>query len=167
MTTFTIRTLECTDTQALLAFESQNREWFESHIDPRAPAFYSEQGIAEHIEGYLADFAVNAWHPFVIENASGTIVGRANLKNINSPQGAAEVGYRIDQRFCGQGLATQALEHLIEQAQAQWHLTQLIAYAYKDNIGSQKVLDKCGFTVEQASLLDVTKKECRYTLSFQ
>ncbi|MNO10102.1 hypothetical protein D3C81_2337380 [compost metagenome] len=54
------------DAQALLAFEIRNREWFESHIDAREPSFYSSQGVADHIESYLSDFAVGAWHPFVI-----------------------------------------------------------------------------------------------------
>jgi len=92
MTSFRVRELSSTDTEALLAFETQNREWFESHIDARAPSFYSVQGVAEHIQAYLADFALGAWHPFVIEDASGEIVGRANLKSIDSPQGSAEVG---------------------------------------------------------------------------
>ncbi|SEP95954.1 ribosomal-protein-alanine N-acetyltransferase [Pseudomonas sp. NFACC02] len=145
---FNIRELRCTDTEALLAFEKQNRAWFESHIDARAPSFYSEQGVAEHIDGYLSDFARGVWHPFVIEDAVGSIVGRANLKGIDTASGVAEVGYRIAQTACGQGLATQALEHLIRQAQTRWALTQLVAYVFPENAGSRKVLERCGFVPE-------------------
>ncbi|WP_248802519.1 GNAT family N-acetyltransferase [Pseudomonas sp. MWU13-2100] len=165
MKTFNVRQLESTDIEALLTFETDNREWFESQIDARAPSFYSRQGVADHIQCYLSDFAIGAWHPFVIEDSSGGIVGRANLKNINSPKGCAEVGYRIDQRFCGQGLATLALQHLIQEAQAYWNLTQLLAIVYKDNIGSQKVLSRCGFRVEHEFWMDKTKDECRLILS--
>ncbi|NWD72007.1 GNAT family N-acetyltransferase [Pseudomonas gingeri] len=165
MKTFSIRKLENTDIEALLAFEIHNREWFESHIDARAASFYSLQGVAEHIESYLSDFAIGAWHPFVIEDSSAGIVGRANLKSINSPLGAAEVGYRIDQRFCGQGLATLAVRHLIQEARAHWGLTELFAHVYKSNTGSRKVLDRCGFLAEQESLTDETKDECRFVLS--
>lgn len=111
MPPFNIRTLNKTDSEALLAFETQNREWFESHIDPRPASFYSTQGVADHIDGYLSGFARGTWHPFVIENANDEIVGRANLKDINVSQGSAEVGYRIGQRHCAQGLATLALRH--------------------------------------------------------
>lgn len=142
---FRIRELEMTDAEALLAFEIHNREWFESQIDPRDPAFYSWAGVTDHIESYLAGFAEGAWHPFVIEDSSGRIVGRANLKGIHSPHGCAEVGYRIDQRACGQGLATQALQHLIQVARMRWELTQLVAYVYESNVGSRKVLERCGF----------------------
>jgi len=167
MTSFRVRELSSTDTEALLAFETQNREWFESHIDARAPSFYSVQGVAEHIQAYLADFALGAWHPFVIEDASGEIVGRANLKSIDSPKGSAEVGYRVGERACGQGLATQALKHLIQQAQARWALTQLVAYVFPENVGSQKVLQRCGFVAEQPAPGDQAPGEKRFVLKIQ
>ena len=162
MNTFNVRELKRTDTAALLAFEVDNRDWFESHIDARDPSFYSLQGVAEHIDGYLADFATGVWHPFVIEDSSGKIVGRANLKNIHSPQHTAEVGYRIAQRVCGQGLATLALRHLIQQAQSRWNVTQLVAYAFKENLGSMKVLSRCGFLLEPPTGEDETAAECRF-----
>lgn len=165
MTAFKIRELRCTDTRALLAFEIHNREWFESHIEARDPAFYSLEGVAEHIADYLADFAEGSWHPFVIESANGEIVGRANLKSIHSPESSAEVGYRVGQRACGQGLATLALQHLVQQAQTRWGLTQLAAYVYDDNIGSQKVLQRCGFLPAPLSPGDKATKERRYELS--
>ena len=165
MQPFRIRELEITDVQALLAFENHNREWFESQIDPRDPAFYSLMGVTDHIERYLADFAAGAWHPFVIEDASGRIVGRANLKGIHSPHGCAEVGYRIDQRVCGQGLATQALKHLIEAARVRWELTQLVAYVYESNVGSRKVLERCGFVPEALSGSEEIEDGGRFVLS--
>ncbi|WP_223503541.1 GNAT family N-acetyltransferase [Pseudomonas sp. BF-R-24] len=166
MESFSVRELKMTDAQALLAFEIQNREWFESHIDARAPAFYSLQGVADHIESYLSDFAIGAWHPFVIEDSSQRIVGRANLKSIDSSTGSAEVGYRIDQRVCGQGLATRALRHLIQEARIRWGLAQLVAYAFRENAGSRKVLDRCGFKLEQLSCNN-TGGEDRFVLSIR
>ena len=142
-----IRELTDADAEALLAFEIENREWFESHIEAREPGFYSPQGVSDHIQDYLSRFSTGTWHPFVIEDASTRIVGRANLKNIHTPPNAAEVGYRIARDAGGQGLATRALNHLIEQARERWELTQLIAYVYQENVGSAKVLDRCGFTL--------------------
>lgn len=149
MARFKVRELRSTDVDGLLAFEVRNREWFESQIDARDPAFYSVQGVGEHIEEYLCGLAQGTWHPFVIEDADERIVGRANLKSINPAQGVAQVGYRVDQQLCGQGLATLALKHLIQQAQVRWQLRQLVAYVFKENIGSRKVLDRCGFLLEE------------------
>jgi ribosomal-protein-alanine N-acetyltransferase len=165
MSAFRIRELKSTDKEALMAFEVENREWFESHIDARAPSFYSLQGVAEHIDGYLSDFAIGAWHPFVIEDSRERIVGRANLKSIDSFGRSAEVGYRIAQRVCGQGLATLALRHLIQEAQRRWALTQLVACVYEENIGSRKVLERCGFRPEQLSGNEKTADECRFILA--
>lgn len=165
MTPFRMRELENTDVEALLAFEIHNREWFESQIDPRDPAFYSWAGVTDHIESYLADFAEGGWHPFVIEDSSGRIVGRANLKSIHSPHGCAEVGYRIDQRVCGQGLATLALKHLIHAARMRWGLTQLVAYVYENNGGSRKVLERCGFVPGTLSGSEDIEGGCRFVLS--
>lgn len=162
MKPFLIRELTPADTEALLAFEVRNREWFESHIDAREPDFYSLQGVAEHIDCYLADFAIGVWHPFVIEDCSGRIVGRANLKGISSSGQTAEVGYRIDQEACGQGLATMALRHMIEQAKERWGLAQLVAYVFEENLGSRKVLERCGFRLEPQMGDDTA--ECRFVL---
>ncbi|SCW67335.1 MULTISPECIES: GNAT family N-acetyltransferase [unclassified Pseudomonas] len=167
MKPFRIRELQMTDVQALLAFEIHNREWFESQIDARDPAFYSWTGVTEHIEGYLADFAVGVWHPFVIEDGSGRIVGRANLKDIHPADGYAQVGYRIDQDFCRQGLATLALEHLIRQARMRWALTQLVAYVYEQNVGSRKVLERCGFVAAPRLPGEEAGEGCRFVLAVQ
>lgn len=161
----TIRTLQSTDAEALLTFELANREWFERHIDARDAAFYSVQGVTGHITAYLSDYAAGLWHPFVIEDAGGKIVGRANLKDIDTSGRSAEVGYRIAQSVCGQGLATLALKHLIQEAQVRWDLTQLVAYVYEKNVGSRKVLDRCGFLPEVPSGNDKSGDECRFVLT--
>ncbi|MGF6514357.1 ribosomal-protein-alanine N-acetyltransferase [Pseudomonas sp. BT76 TE3572] len=161
----TIRTLQSTDAEALLTFEVDNREWFERHIDARGAAFYSVQGVTEHIAAYLADHAAGIWHPFVIEDADGQIVGRANLKDIDTSARSAEVGYRIAQSACGQGLATLAVKHLIQQAQLRWNLKQLAANVYAENIASAKVLKRCGFLIEQVSRQAGTDQEYRFGLS--
>jgi ribosomal-protein-alanine N-acetyltransferase len=167
MNSFSVRELKNTDVQALLAFEVRNREWFESHIDARDSSFYSLQGVAEQIESYLSDFAVGTWHPFVIEDSNGEIVGRANLKSIDSSTKSAQVGYRIDQRVCGQGLATQALKHLIQEAHVRWNLTLLVAHVFAQNAGSRKVLDRCGFLAVQPRGKEDAGDECRYVLSIK
>ncbi|WP_256658626.1 GNAT family N-acetyltransferase [Pseudomonas sp. LP_7_YM] len=163
-TCFKIRELRETDNEALLAFETGNRFWFESHIEARPSSFYSLQGVADHIQSYLQDFAAGTWHPFIIEDAHGKIVGRANLKSINTTLNTAEVGYRVAEDMAGQGLATMALRHLIEQARERWGLGQLVAYVYEDNAGSAKVLARCGFLL---ALPDTStpENERRFTYS--
>lgn len=168
MESYSVRELMSTDAEALLAFEMDNRDWFESRIDPRDPSFYSMQGVAEHIDDYLQGFAAGTWHPFVIENRAGSIVGRANLKSINAQPGSAEVGYRIAQHAGGQGLATLALMRLIQEAQLHWRLTRLVAYVYEENVASRHVLQRCGFQPEPpACNADISGNERRYALALE
>jgi len=51
------------------------------------------------------------------------------------------VSYWIDQKFWGKGIATKALNEFIKGSDKR-PLFGMVAY---DNIGSQKVLEKCGF----------------------
>ena len=58
--------------------------------------------------------------------------------------GHPEVTYWLGKRYWGQGLATRALTEFL----AQINLTRPIyARAAKDNIGSLRVLEKCGFKI--------------------
>lgn len=167
MHSYKVRPLNSTDIESLLKFEVENREWFESHIDPRDPSFYSLKGVKEHIENYLDGFAAGNWHPFVIEDENGQIVGRANLKDINLPLGSAEVGYRVARHACGQGLATLALKHLILEAQTRWQLTRLVAEVYEQNSASRIVLERCGFSIEDKPLKDRAYNPWRFILSIR
>lgn len=145
MSGHTMRTLAQDDADALLAFELANRAWFERNVEARDPAFYSPHGVAQHIAQYLDGHASGAWHPCVLLDEEGRIVGRANLKDIDRAEGSAEVGYRIAHDQTGKGLATLALRHLIALARSTWQLKELRAEITHANQGSAAVLRKCGF----------------------
>lgn len=163
MEKYVVRELTGSDLEALLTFETLNRAWFESNIDARDASFYSESGVSDHIDDLLSRYAAGTWHPLVIVNGEGAIVGRANLKDIDQRGGYAEVGYRVAHACTGQGLATQALTHLIRVARQRWQLERLEAYAFADNIGSQKVLARCGFA-QEPNPDQGTRREYRFAL---
>ena len=54
------------------------------------------------------------------------------------------VGYWIGREFWGQGLATRALAELLTEVKER----PLHAYVATSNLGSVRVLEKCGFTLE-------------------
>ena len=54
-----------------------------------------------------------------------------------------EVSYWLDQRYWGKGFATRALTIFLSQVP----MRPLYARAAKDNIGSIRVLQKCGFVI--------------------
>jgi RimJ/RimL family protein N-acetyltransferase len=54
-----------------------------------------------------------------------------------------EVGYRIGREYWGKGIATRALALFLDVEQRR----PLYGWVLAQNIGSQRVLEKCGFTV--------------------
>ena len=92
-------------------------------------------------------------------------MGRANLKDINFLERSAEVGYRIAESACGQGLATLAVRRLIQEARSHWNLTRLVAYVYAGNIGSAKVLQRCGFSLKHVILQQEIERVYQFVLS--
>jgi ribosomal-protein-alanine N-acetyltransferase len=145
-----IRSLQMDDVHRLYRFERDNRLWFERHIASRGDAFYSLDGVREHIRQFLEEHRSGRLHPCLLLGEGGSVLGRANLKNIDQANGTAEVGYRIAESQVGKGLATGAVVHLIDLAHSSWQLKQLVAYVADKNIASARVLEKCGFTRQQA-----------------
>jgi ribosomal-protein-alanine N-acetyltransferase len=141
-----IRTLQADDAERLLAFELENRQWFERHVEARAVGFYTPGGVAAHIADYLRDYTAGVMHPCVLAADDGAIIGRANLRRIDAVAGSAEVGYRIAHSQARKGLASGALEHLKELARTRYGLRMLNAWIAAENLGSARVMEKCHFT---------------------
>jgi ribosomal-protein-alanine N-acetyltransferase len=129
---------------ALLAFEEANRAWFESFIDARAPEFYSEEGVRQHILGLLYSARAGSASPWLILDEEGAVIGRANLKDVNRTTASAEIGYRIAQSSGGRGVATQAVRHLLQVARG-LGLRKVEALVSETNPASARVLQKNGF----------------------
>lgn len=149
------------DAAELLIFETQERDWFEQHIEARSEHFYTPEGIAQHIIECLALNARRRMSPLLIRD-KGAIVGRANLRDMHNGHG--KVGYRIAEQACGQGIAQRALRHLIGEARCVYRLSTLSAIVSIDNRASQRVLEKGGFEVGEAlpeySLVADQKIDC-------
>nr|WP_315257547.1 GNAT family N-acetyltransferase [uncultured Duganella sp.] len=141
-----IRTLQADDAARLLAFELDNRSWFEQHVEARAATFYSAAGVAAHIADYLDSHAAGLMHPCVLTSDDGAaILGRANLRHIDRSTGVGEVGYRIARNHARQGLGSLAMKHLMDVARQQYGLRILNAWISPQNLGSRRILEKFGF----------------------
>jgi RimJ/RimL family protein N-acetyltransferase len=58
-------------------------------------------------------------------------------------EGKREVGYWIGREYWGKGIATLALQQFLDEVK----IRPLYGIATQKNIGSQRVLEKCGFKV--------------------
>ena len=117
--TIRLRKLEQADAAALLAFELRNRDWFEQFVEARDADFYTAVGIGAHIQSCLADHKRRVMHPCVVLDANEELIGRANLRSINTLTKTGDLGYRIGREHSGRGVATQAVEQLKNLARKQ------------------------------------------------
>ena len=119
-------------------------------IDSDLPIFFEHQRDPEAVA--MADFpardreAFDAHWKRILPDAGlykQTIVFEDHVAGnaVSWPQdGRQLVGYWLGREFWGKGLATRALAEMIDDLG-----TPLYAYVAKTNIGSIRVLEKCGF----------------------
>lgn len=59
-----------------------------------------------------------------------------------------ELGYFLGAPFWGKGIVTRAAKEAIEYCFANYDIVRMTSEPFADNIGSRKVLEKCGFELE-------------------
>jgi GNAT superfamily N-acetyltransferase len=84
-------------------------------------------------------------HWVLILPAENRLVGGIGLAGLPDEEGNVSIGYYVDERFAGQGLATEATHALLEWAFQHVDVQAVVADTLKDGIASQKVLQKNGF----------------------
>ena len=134
------------DADALLAFELDNRCWFEQHVPSRGYQFYTSLGVRNHISEFLSQYANGEMYPMLIRSNSQEICGRINIHRIESNTYSGELGYRIGKQFTSKGIASQAVGKLVDYLVSETQLNTLRAIVLRGNEGSQKVLERNGFT---------------------
>ena len=84
---------------------------------------------------------------WAITNRSGQFIGTCAV--VLKSEEDCEIGYRILERFWGQGFATEVTKVLVSYCQSSYPGRQLCAYCFIENVASGKVLEKAGFTKER------------------
>ncbi|MRX56139.1 GNAT family N-acetyltransferase [Bacillus idriensis] len=72
--------------------------------------------------------------------------GEINIRDFNHKNG--EIGYIINPDYWGRGIATDVAKLLIEFGFSTFNLHRIFAYCDPRNIGSKKVIEKVGMTME-------------------
>jgi [ribosomal protein S5]-alanine N-acetyltransferase len=148
------------DSLELFLFEKINKEYFEKMVPPRPDSYFEFDGFKLIMDELLEEQDLKKSVFYLIKNESGDIVGRMNLVDINWKLKSGEVGYRVGEKFTGNGAAVKALQLMTAEAQ-RFGLSELKARTTVDNIPSQKVLGKNGFN---KILVDDEKKFLYYRL---
>jgi ribosomal-protein-alanine N-acetyltransferase len=137
-----IRPLVPADAEELAAVYRANREFLAPYEPTRPDDFYTAQGQRRRLEE--ADEDGLGWRWAILDGDE--IAGRINLTDvIRGPLQLANVGYFVDRRRNGRGLASAAVADVVEFAFGEAGLHRLEAGTLPDNLTSQRVLEKNGF----------------------
>jgi [ribosomal protein S5]-alanine N-acetyltransferase len=136
-----IRPVRPEDGEELAALYAANREFLAPFEPLRPPEFFTADGQRERLQRQLDGDT----HPFAILD-DGVIAGTINLFNIvRESLQSGVIGYWVDHRRNGRGLATGAVGEILSYAFGDLDLHRVEAATLVDNISSQRVLEKNGF----------------------
>lgn len=141
---YDIRTPTVDDAAALAAAYVRNRDHLAPWEPRRSPAFFTEPWQRDDVVARLTSAEAGLLDPWVIWHGE-EVVGRVNLSNI--ARGVfqnANLGYWVDHRHTGRGLATAAVRFALQRA-VDLGLHRVEAGTLATNAASQAVLRRCGF----------------------
>ena len=129
-----------------------------STADPKTWSSDSKE-IEETIKNDIKHFSEKGYGAFLVfDIESGEFIGRAGFGITES--GETEVGYVLHKKFWGKGYASEAVAILLKYAREHIDVDYIIAYADVGNIGSTRVMEKCGMSYYKT---DIAKGiECRF-----
>jgi [ribosomal protein S5]-alanine N-acetyltransferase len=96
----------------------------------------------------LTDYAtgrvLGRWGIFSIED--GELMGMCLLRNFYDEIGKIELGYSLNHKYWGKGIASEVAMILIGYGFTHTEASEIVAVTTLENYGSQKVLEKAGLT---------------------
>ena len=127
-------------------FEKENREYFERNLPPRPANYFESEVFKEITRELLREQENHDVYMHLIRDSQGVMVGRINLSVLGKDRKTAELGYRIGENVSNLGYASEAVKLVLEKAFTTYGLHKIIAGTATDNLASQRVLLKNGFT---------------------
>ena len=144
------------ETKRLTLRQLSNEDWIlyhELHTNPEIIALCfderSENDVKSGFESRLPNWTADSEHWLclvITEKESGNKVG---ITGFNLANGVAEIGYLLLPCFHDQGYATESLKALLAWSKNIDEIISFNAIVTKGNIGSERVLEKCGFILSR------------------
>jgi len=114
--------------------------------------WYPHQTVQDSIEfikftdeKYLSD----NWIVFGIElKENHKLIGTIDIRSWDGINNCADVGYVVSKNYWGKGIMTEALRRVIKFCFEELKLNRVEAHCEEENIGSWKVMEKCGMRHE-------------------
>jgi ribosomal-protein-alanine N-acetyltransferase len=141
-----LRPLHVGDVDLLCDLYAANRDFLTPTDPARSERFYTRDGQLASLEQLEHDRAADAAYRFLIE-AGGEPAGVISASRITrGPFQNAGLGYWVAKRLNGRGVATRAVALVCEWGFGEAGLHRLEAATLTDNVASQTVLRRNGFS---------------------
>ena len=123
-------------------FETENREYFERNLPPRPANYFDLEGFKEITRELLTEQTNRDVYMHLIRDSQGVMVGRINLSVLKGNRKR----YRIGENVTNLGYASEAVKLVLDKVFTTYGFNRIIAGTARDNLASQRVLLKNGFT---------------------
>jgi ribosomal-protein-alanine N-acetyltransferase len=140
------RLIEETDAPTLAELLRTDRDFMAPYEPDRSAAYWTDEGQLVAVRAALAKHAEGTNLPHVILDGH-RVVGRVTLNEIvRGPLQSCSLGYWLASASNGRGLAGAAVREIITVAFVELGLHRIQAGTLVDNVRSQRVLERNGFT---------------------
>lgn len=142
-----IRLIALDDATALAAVQRRSRQFLAPWGPIREDAYFTAEGQRTDISVALGRHERGEAMPWVILDGQGDVAGRVTLTGIvHGLFQSCSMGYWLARDQTGKGLATEAVRDAVMFAFGELDLHRVQAETLVNNVASQKVLSRTGFT---------------------
>lgn len=147
---FDLRTLVEADAASLAKLLTENKYFWSTYEPLHRPEFYTVEAQRRKIVESLMLLAEKREFSFgIFAKGTSQLIGHISLYAVKRlPYSSAFVGYSMDERFAGRGIATAATRAIVLFAFNQVGVHRVEAYVAPKNDASIRVLEKAGFVRE-------------------
>lgn len=145
-----LRTFVEIDAKALAQLLKNNKFYWSTYEPLHREEYYTEQTQLRKIFEGLKLSQENREFSFgIFDVKTQQLIGHISLYAIKRlPYSSAFIGYSMDQYFSGRGIATEAVELVLEFAFKTLNIHRVEAYVAPENLASVRVLEKSGLVQE-------------------
>ncbi|XOJ00038.1 GNAT family N-acetyltransferase [Paenibacillus polymyxa] len=93
---------------------------------------------------------LNSLHYGICWRGKEQVIGITSFQHWNDQNGTAQIGYILNRSCWGRGVATEAVQRLLQFGFDDLHLWRVEARCYEANVSSQRVLSKIGMSYERS-----------------
>lgn len=110
---------------------------------------YDFESARRELMYYKSYFQYNQGAYFAIaDKETDKMIGVIGVMNLNHLHNRCEISYDLDQNYWKKGIMTNAVKAVCDFAIENFKIHRIEAVILKENIASDKLLTKCGFTLE-------------------